>query len=87
MQQRGSKYFTRRPAPTYTCTPTLWMGSVGKKSFFSVHEHVTYQIKEKYFGRPIPPTLGMGSVGQNIFFKNMDMLHIKLKKITNAATW
>ena len=69
MQQRGSKYFARRPAPTYTGTPTLWMGSVGKKSFFSVHGHVTYQIKEKYFGRPLPPppTLGMGSVGQNIF--------------------
>ena len=33
------------------------------------------------------PTLGMASVGQNTFFKNMDMLHIKLKKITNAATW
>ena len=33
-----------------------------------------------------PPTLGMGSVGQNKLFENMGMLHIKLKRITNAAT-
>ena len=47
MQQRGSKYFARRPPlPT---TPTPSMGSVGKKSvFFSVHGHVTYQIKENH---------------------------------------
>ena len=48
MQQRGSKYFARRPPPPPT-PPTLWMGSVGKKSvFFSVHGHVTYQIKENH---------------------------------------
>ena len=88
MQQRGSKYFARRPAPTYTGTPTLWMGSVGKKSFFSVHGNVTYQIKEKYFGRPLPPPHPRDGVSRSKhFFKYMDMLHIKLKKITNAATW
>ena len=45
MQQRGSKYFARRPPPTPLA---LWMGSVGKKSVFSVHGHVTYQIKENH---------------------------------------
>ena len=48
MQQRGSKYFARRPPPTPTYTPTLSMGSVRKKSVFSVHGHVTYQIKENH---------------------------------------
>ena len=33
------------PPPT---PPSLWMGSVGKKSFFSVHGHVTYQLKENH---------------------------------------
>ena len=48
MQQRGSKYFARRPRPPPSIPPSLWMGSVGKKSFFSVHGHVTYQIKENH---------------------------------------
>ena len=57
MQQRGSKYFARRPPPPPPpppTPPTLWMGSVGKKS---------------------------------VFFQYMVMLLIKLKRITNAATW
>ena len=30
-------------------SPTLWMESVGKKIiFFSVHGHITYQIKENH---------------------------------------
>ena len=46
----------------------------------------------KYFAHtppptPIPLTLGVGSKGKNSFFHNMAMLHIKLKEITNAATW
>ena len=32
-----------------------------------------------------PRTLGMGSVGQNQLFLNIVMLHIKLKRIKNAA--
>ena len=48
MQQRGSKYFVRRPPPPPPTPLTLWMGSVGKKSVFSVHGHVTYQIKENH---------------------------------------
>ena len=37
------------PPPTYTSTytPTLWMGSVGKKSFFCTWS-VTYPIKENH---------------------------------------
>ena len=34
----------------------------------------------------LPPTQGMGS-GQNSIFQNIVVLHIKLKRITNAATW
>ena len=49
------------------------------------------QHGSKYFahGPPPPLILGMGSLGQNSTFQNMVMLHIKLKKITNATflTW
>ena len=39
----------------------------------------------KYFARnPKPLTLG---VKNNFFFQNNFMLHVKLKGITNAATW
>ena len=36
-------------------------------------------LQTPYPPHPHPPTLVMGSIGQN-----MDMLHIKLKRITNA---
>ena len=46
------------------------------------------QHGSKYFAhRPPPPTLGMGSVGHNSTFQNKVMLCIKLKWITNPATW
>ena len=46
------------------------------------------QHGSKYFAhRPPSSTLGMGSVGHNSTFQNMVMLYIKLKRITNAATW
>ena len=63
MQQRGSKYFAAGPPPP--TPPTLWMGSVGKKSFFSVHGHVTYQIKENHKCCNILPadTLSAGDPG------------------------
>ena len=76
MQQRGSKYFARRPPP-YTPDP---VDGVNRSKFTcSEHDHVTYQIKENQectnmvanilLADPLPPTptLGMGSVGQNIF--------------------
>ena len=34
--------------PTPPTPPTLWMESVGKQIIFSVHGHVTYQIKENH---------------------------------------
>ena len=83
--------------------PVLWMGSVGHNSNFSEHSHVTYQIKENQectnmvanilLADPLPPPPTPpphprdGVSRSKQFFKNMDMLHIKLKKITNAATW
>ena len=58
------------PPPTH---PSLWMGSVGKKIvFFSVHGHVTYQIKEITNAAIFCPqtswALWMGSIGQNSTF-------------------
>ena len=63
------------------------MGSIGKKSTFTEHSHVAYQIKgnhemqqhgSKYLPADLPlPTLGMGSIGQNQLFQNMVTLHIK----------
>ena len=82
--------------------PVLWMGSVGHNSFFfSEHSHVTYQIKKNQectnmvanilladpLPHPPPPHPRDGVSRSKHFFKNKDMLHIKLKKITNAATW
>ena len=51
------------------------------------------QHGSKYFARrPLPTptalTLGLGAKGHHsTFFQNMAMLHIKLKKLTNAARW
>ena len=45
------------------------------------------QHGSKYFARrPPPPPPGDGAVGQHLTFQNVVMLHIKLKRITNAAT-
>ena len=63
-------------------------GGVKMSKFnFSEHGHVAYQIDP----RPVPDPLG-GIKGwdQKVkiqFFQNMVMLHIKLKGITDAATW
>ena len=45
------------------------------------------QLGSKYFARrpPPPPDLGGEVIVQ--LFQNMVMLYIKLKGITNAATW
>ena len=87
--------FCRETLPT---PYPLTMESKSQNSTFSEHGHVAYQIKDNHEcsnmaanilpADPPTPTLGIGSVDQNItFFQNMVMLHIKLKRITNAATW
>ena len=80
-------------------TLTLRLGSKGQNSNFSEHGHVAYQIKgnhemqqhgSKYFARrhpPQPKTLGDGKKVKIQPFQNMVVLHIKLMKFTNAATW
>ena len=60
---------------------------------FSEHGYAAYQIKwnhecsnmaeYSWAQNPHDP----GERGQNSTFRNMAMLHIKLKGITNAATW
>ena len=63
------------------------MGSKCQNLIFSEHGHVAYQIDS----RPVPDPLG-GLKGweQKVkiqSFQNMVMLHIKLNRITDAATW
>ena len=65
-----------------------------KFNCFLEYGHLVYQFKQNYECSnmvanklPVdPPTLGIGSVGQKSFFQNMVMLHIQLKRFTNAAT-
>ena len=76
-------------------TPTLGMESVGQNPTFSEHGHVAYQMKENHECRNmvanILPT-DTPDPGDRVnrskfnFFQNMVMLHIRLKRITNAAT-
>ena len=65
----------------------LGVGSKCQNLFFSEHGHVAYQIDP----RPVPnPLGGLKEWDQKVkiqFFQNMVMLHIKLKGITDAATW
>ena len=84
-------------------SPTPWPCCWGQKVKIKLFQNMVmfaYQIKEnhKYSNMvannlpkdPYPPhplTLGLGSKGQNKLFHNMVMLHIKLKRIKNAATW
>ena len=96
MKQHGSDNFPRRPLSS---TPPLGMGSVGQNSTFSEHGHVTYHIKgnhriqqhgSKYFAHTPSPSPWPCCWGQKVkiqLFQNMIMLHIKLKRITNVATW
>ena len=68
--------FTRRP-------PNLRMGSIYQNFFFSEHGNV---VSSRYFAcRHAPTDTGLGQT--STFFQNMAMLHIKLKAITNVATW
>ena len=74
------------------------MESKGQNSTFSEHGHVAYQIKDNHecsnmaanilpTDPPYPHPRDGVSRSKFNFFQNMVMLHIKLKKITNAATW
>ena len=93
MQQHDSKYFARRSLPPYYPTP------LQKVKNFLEHGHVTYQIKKNHeYSNMVenilpadtylsPLTLWMGPIGKIQLFRNLDMLHIKLKRITNAAQW
>ena len=93
MQQRGSKQFDADPPPPPTPRPCRWDQYV-KNQFFSVHGHVTYQIKENHkcsnmVANILPAdTLDPGDgVNRSKFnFKNMVMLHINLKGITICSS-
>ena len=89
MQQHGSKYFPKE-------TPDSGDGVSRSKFNFSEHGHVAYQINENHecsnmmanFLPACPPRpWGWDQLVIVHFFQNMDMWHIKLKLITNAALW
>ena len=70
------------------------MGSKAQNSTFSEHRHVAYRIKGNHdFNNmvanilPADPPDPRGQKVKTQLFKNHAMLHIKLKGITNAATW
>ena len=101
MQQHLSKYFARILPPPLPTSPT-WPGVKRSKSNFSEQAYVAYQIKWNYKcsnivadilpSNPKPPTPrpwggGGDKRSKFIFFHNMVMLHIKLIKMTHAATW
>ena len=89
MQKHGSKYFARIPPPPLT----LGIGSKVQNALFSEYGHVAYQIKCNdacsnmvailYPQTPHPKP----GESKCQLFQNIDMLHIKLNGITNAATW
>ena len=93
MQHHVSKYFARiQPTPPPT---TLGMWSIGQNSTFSKHGHVAHQIRDKHECSnmvenilPTDPIPGDGvSRSEFNIFQNMVVLHIKLKRVMNAATW
>ena len=74
------------------------MGSKDQNSTISEHGHVAYQIKDNHECSNMvanilpadPPPLDPGyevSRSKSQLFQNMVMLHIKFKRITDAATW
>ena len=74
------------------------MGSKDQNPTFSEHGHVAYQIKDNHECSNMeenilpadPPPLDPGdevSRSKSHFFQNMVMLHVKFKRITDAATW
>ena len=84
--------------PAHPLPPDPGNGANMSKFTFSEHGHVAYQIKgnhsmqqhgSKYFARRPLPTLSTRplTLFKIQLFQNKVMLHIKLKRITNAATW
>ena len=77
---------------------TLGKGSVGQNTTFSEHGNAAYQMKENHEcsnmvanilpADPHTPSPLGDEVSRSKFnfFQNMVMLHIKLKRITNAET-
>ena len=57
----------------------LWGGIKRSKFTFLEHSHIAYQIKENIPGDGV-------SRSKFQLFQNMVMLHIKLKRVNNAAT-
>ena len=80
-------------------SPNPGDGVISQNSTFSEHGHVAYQLKgitkcssivAIFLPTDPPPPTTIGRRGQEVkiqLFQNMVMLHIKLKGITNAATW
>ena len=62
-------------------------GGVKMSIFFSEHGHVVYQIDPRPVPDPLGGLKGWDQMVKIQFFQNMVMLHIKLKGITDAATW
>ena len=87
------------PADPYPTTPPRPWGleSLDQSSTFSEHGHVIYQIKDNHkcsnmvaniLPAVIPhPGDGVNRLRFNFFFQSMVTVHIKLKRITNTATW
>ena len=89
------------PQTTLPPTSTLRIGSIDQKSSFTEHGHVTYQIDwyhecSNMVANSLPadptkppiPDPGDGVKNSKFnFFQNMFLLHIKLKGITDTATW
>ena len=92
MQQHCSKYFAHRPPPHRRAPDP--METKAQNSTFSEHGHVAYQTKGnlKFSNRianilqtTLPPDPWGGI--KILLFQNMVIRHIKIKGITNAATW
>ena len=74
-------------------------GFIRHNSTILEHGHVAYQLKgitkcssivANFLPTDPPPLTTIGRRDQEVkiqLFQNMVMLHIKLKEITNAATW
>ena len=75
--QHGSKIF----CPQTPFPPTKGFGSKGQNQTFSEHSHAALRLHTPHDPR------GLGQKAKIKLFQNMAIWHIKLKGITNAATW
>ena len=91
MQQHSSNYFARRRPSD----PGDWVKKV--KIFQNMVMLHAYEIKRNHEcsemvanilpAHPPSSPLGLGQIVKIQLFQNMVVVHIKLKGITNAATW